>query len=334
MCVPWSVSCELGAPRCVLERTFVQESLISAGENGSASSLADLLQQTGMKFANAETKMNLYNVRLHLRLLRRFSFAVEDPSKPAHKNSALFFMERQEEIFGRRSHETQMQESARALDAFQVAVPDPQDLRIACENLHIVSLRGYSIKTLGRHTGETAKALVLYNKIPQALMPRFEKFAHLLKDFRSLMTFHEKYPFGRALDGAPSDTVKPTMPIYASEVLDKLMSEILWPLFTSKKHGSLTGGGGALGIPFVKDLLPTLEQMYSSELAAAAMRARLDAGESPQPVLTHVVTQQEADGLKKAYAKELVGGQGQSRKFPDGQAQKKIGRSASEKIGR
>lgn len=287
---------------------MIQESLVSTGQSGSAANIAEILSDAGLKFASAETKMNLYNVRLHMRLLKRFSMAVVDAANPSHTQSALYYMERNEEVFGRRTAETAMQESARALDAFQSALPDPSDLRIACENLHIVNLRGHSIKTLGRHTAEAAKALVLYNKIPQALLPRFERFSSLLTDYSSFKEFHTKYPVGRMLDGTVVETTaKPSMPIFASETMDKLMSDVLWPLFSFKKHAALSGGGGALGLPFVKDLLPQLEQMYSSEVSAATMKVQPaptpgSAAEDMSPV-----TEEEAASLRRVFLKDCSG---------------------------
>ena len=157
------------------------------GQNASAQGLADFLCTGGkVKFANNETNVNLCSVRCHMRLLRRFSMAVANPSQPQHHESALWYFGRNEEIFGRRAPETTLQESARNLDALQSAIPDLTDLRLASGNLHVMLLRGYTLKTSGRHTAETAKALVLYSKIPHALFPRFPKYAGLLGDFVSM----------------------------------------------------------------------------------------------------------------------------------------------------
>ena len=70
----------------------------------------------------SDSKMTIYNVRLHLRVLRRLSLAVVDVSKPTYEGSALFVFDRNEELWGRKSNKVVLQESAKNFDLFQ-AVP-------------------------------------------------------------------------------------------------------------------------------------------------------------------------------------------------------------------
>ena len=92
--------------------------LSTKGEPCAATNVMETLKET--KWANAETKMTLFNIRLHLRILRRLSVAVCDPINPSYKESALYYMERNEEVFGRRAKEVSLQESTKYFDAFQV----------------------------------------------------------------------------------------------------------------------------------------------------------------------------------------------------------------------
>lgn len=162
----------------------------------AATGLVEYMQQHKISFASSDTTMNVPNVRLHLRVLRRLSMAVADPANPAYVDSALFFFDRNEEIFGRKGQQTLLQESARTFDSFQSALQSLDELRLASENLHILLLRGCSIKMSGRGIAELARGLVLYSKVPQALLPRFPRYAEFLKDFQSLRVFHEKFPSG------------------------------------------------------------------------------------------------------------------------------------------
>ena len=70
----------------------------------------------------SDSKMTIYNVRLHLRVLRRLSLAVVDATKPTYEGSALFFFKRNEELWDRKSNKVALQESAKNFDLFQ-AVP-------------------------------------------------------------------------------------------------------------------------------------------------------------------------------------------------------------------
>ena len=79
-----------------------------------------LLKGTNMKWANAESRMNIYNIRLHMRVLRRLSMAVLDQGDPKYEESALAYFDKNEEIFGRKGKQVAvLQESTKALDAFQ-----------------------------------------------------------------------------------------------------------------------------------------------------------------------------------------------------------------------
>ena len=74
----------------------------------------------------------------------------------------------------------------------KAALPDMDDLRMACETIHIIYLRGQtSLKLGGRNISETAKALLMYHKIPKFLIPRFPIYQINLKDFDSLRVLNE-----------------------------------------------------------------------------------------------------------------------------------------------
>ena len=252
--------------------------------------------------------MTVSNIRLHLRILRRLSLAVLDPSSPAYPESALYFFDRNEEIFGRKAPQVLLQESTRTFDCFQSALPNLDDLRMAATNLHILLLRGYNVKMSQRGIGELAKGLVLYSKIPAALIPRFPKYTDLLAHFVDFKTFHLKYPVNLSLEGTAVDDC-PEYPVFASESLDKMLNEVLVPLYTFKKHSGVLGGGAPLSIAWVKAILPELEQIYAQECARESMSLsgtkstagvdNLQESESSVPV-----TDEEAKELEGLYEKK------------------------------
>ncbi len=85
---------------------------------GSAQHVVDFLKST--TWANKDTTLTVYTVRQLLRIIRRFSLAVLDQSNPTYGQSGLYYLERNEEIFGRKRKEVVLQESAKYLDSFQV----------------------------------------------------------------------------------------------------------------------------------------------------------------------------------------------------------------------
>lgn len=273
----------------------------------AATSLSDYLTKYNIKWADNETKMTVQNIRLLLRILRRLSLAVVDESKPSYEDSALYFFDRNEEIWGRKQVEVQLQENARSLDTFQAAIPNLDDLRDASEALHVLLLRKANLKLTGRGVADLAKGLVLYNKIPRALAPRFPRYQNLLNDFRTLRQFHTKYPFGLLLDGTEAGDC-PDLPVFAAESLDKLTSEILFPLFQGKKHSSILGGGAPLGVSFVKALLPDLELLYNQETASEGMRSSAAVATSTPAQgdadMATPVTLEEAKELENVFAKK------------------------------
>ncbi|CAJ1443165.1 unnamed protein product, partial [Effrenium voratum] len=219
---------------------------------------------------SAATALMDYNGPLPHHVGQRLSLAVLDPSSPAYPESALYFFDRNEEIFGRKAPQVLLQESTRTFDCFQSALPNLDDLRMAATNLHILLLRGYNVKMSQRGIGELAKGLVLYSKIPAALIPRFPKYTDLLAHFVDFKTFHLKYPVNLSLEGTAVDDC-PEYPVFASESLDKMLNEVLVPLYTFKKHSGVLGGGAPLSIAWVKAILPELEQIYAQECARESM---------------------------------------------------------------
>ncbi len=194
-----------------------------------------------------------------------------------------------------------MQESVRALDSFQSALPSNSELRSATETFHIMLLRGYSIKLAGRQVTEQVKALSLYHRIPASLIPRFPKHATALEDFMTLKQFHDKYPVGFKLDGEPITDDVPLFPIHAHESLDRLVQEILLPLLLYKKHSSLVGSGLAtpLSIGFIKEILPELEQACISENAISTPASASQNDETVE--LDKPVSQEEGEHLKQQF---------------------------------
>ena len=138
------------------ELTHLMESARQSGLTGSAQDVETML--SNIKWAREDTTMHVMNIRLHLRVLRRLSTAVKDPLHPAHIDSALCWFERNEEVFGRKTVSTSIQESPRFLDAFCTALPDSNMLQEAAENLHIALLRGHVVKG-GKNVADWARAL-------------------------------------------------------------------------------------------------------------------------------------------------------------------------------
>lgn len=125
-------------------------------DGGSAQAVISLLLDKKIKFASTETTMTLHHVRTHLRILRRASMAVSDSANPAYEFSGLYYLDRNEEVFGRRVQEVTFQESVKYLDSFIAAVSDAGELRSTLETVHYLLLRGVHLKLTGRSTTETA----------------------------------------------------------------------------------------------------------------------------------------------------------------------------------
>lgn len=284
---------------------------MSTGKKGSAPEVVDLL--SSLTFASNETTMSLKNVRLHLRIFRRLSLAVENQAQPAYEGSALWYFDRNEELFGRRSAEAGLQESTRWLDAFQASLVDLSDLQVAAKNLHILLLRGTVLKLCGRQVTEHARALVLYTRVPQALLPRFPVYKPMLESFEDLEAFHKSWPAGLHPDGTAVDTsAVPAYPIFAQESLEKLVQEVLLPTLQGKRHNALMSGGPALAVQYVKDALPELERLYAVETAPAMAKTgnRRPAGETNDGGREEdddsdvgVISEEEGAALLKEYKK-------------------------------
>jgi hypothetical protein len=95
--------------------------------------------------------MQIDTIRRHMRIIKRVASAVEDPNEPAYAHSALYYFERNEELWGRKAPQVTLQESIRYFDAFQAALPEQEDLRSASEVLHILMLRGHTPKFTARN---------------------------------------------------------------------------------------------------------------------------------------------------------------------------------------
>ena len=102
--------------------------------------------------------MTLHNIRTHMRIVRRASHACVDPTDPKHMHSALYYWEQMESIFGRSATETRLTESLRAIDAFQAALPNNDDLRSAAEVVFVSTLRGVSLPWTTRDVASFARS--------------------------------------------------------------------------------------------------------------------------------------------------------------------------------
>jgi len=217
--------------------------------------------------------------------------------------SGLYYMDRNEEVWGRVHPNCILQENLRSLDLFVGTNPDPEDLRVTCEALHFVQLRGHTLKFSGRTCGDQAKALLMYSKIPKSLLPRFPQYATQLMDFEDIAKFHAKYPVNLHADGTVVRVACDEFPVFAQSSLDKLLTDVLVPLFTFKKHSGLHTGVAALSIPFVKELLPELEQLYKSETATIALgesKPRGDVHEDAASIL-EIISDEEGAKLLAAF---------------------------------
>ena len=94
----------------------------------SAVAVVNMFENGQTQWAGAESKMSIGNVRLHLRVLRRTSFAVLDQSQPKYNDSALYWLDRNEELWGRKGHQVAMQETSKSIDMFTSCIPDLSDL--------------------------------------------------------------------------------------------------------------------------------------------------------------------------------------------------------------
>ena len=117
-----------------------------------------------VQYASKETKVTPASVRMHLRVLRRLSTAVVDQANPVHENSGLFFLEKCQEFWGRRTPQTALNESVRQLDGFAAACADVNELQMACEAHFYMVLRGNVMKLSDRNVGGYSRACVLTMK--------------------------------------------------------------------------------------------------------------------------------------------------------------------------
>ena len=100
-------------------------------------------------------------------------------------------------------------------------------------------------------------------------VPRFSMYSKLLDDFATWKQFHKKYPVNRTFEGIPPSNLR-VLPPFAQESLERLINEILHPLYTFKKHTSLMGTNQALQLPFVSQVTCIL--LFPSGLAATELK--------------------------------------------------------------
>ena len=130
--------------------------------------------------------------------------------------------------------------------------------------------------------------------------------------FKSLRNFHAAFPCGLHDTGLPVKSAEQAeYPIFAQESLDKLVQDILIPLFTGKRMQSLMSQnqGQQLQLPFVKDVLPELERMYKLELSHSGLSANVGSSTSTMHVITEFddplepISEDEGQRLRKAHQK-------------------------------
>ena len=132
--------------------------------NGAATAVevAEVLES--VQCASKETKVTATSVRMHLRVLKRLSMAVADQANPVHEKSGLWYLEKCQEIWGRKTPQTALNGSVRQLDAFAAACVDSNELQMGCEAHFYLALRGNVTKLSDRTVGVYARACVLTMK--------------------------------------------------------------------------------------------------------------------------------------------------------------------------
>ena len=79
------------------------------------------------------------------------------------------------------------------------------------------------------------------NKIPAALIPRFEAFKDILKVFKTYHDFHNAFPSVRLLNGELCTQETPELPVIGQASLEQLVQTVLLPLYEGKRLSSLFG---------------------------------------------------------------------------------------------
>ena len=126
------------------------------------------------------------------------------------------------------------------------------------------ALLSRSSQAIGRSVPEQAKALALYNKIPKAVLERYPKNMVYLCEFQSLSTFHENFPIGLDMSGAPVES-KPAIPVITVDSADAIAQKILLPLYSFSRQQTMVGATSPLQTPFVKAELPSIDVLYRVE---------------------------------------------------------------------
>ena len=143
-------------------------------------------------------------------------------------------------------------------------------------------------------------------KIPMVLIPRFPSHNEFLCHFKTMVEFHKAYPLGKSVDGKdlPAEAVV-ELPIFGAESLDKLVNEILGPTMLGKRLTSFVNQNDPLTVPFVRDALSMIEQIYRLELAAMSLKVTSTSSGSGNSVATVTemldISKQEGDALEEKY---------------------------------
>ena len=157
---------EIGAERLGHSPLTKAREYVSIQETLGGVSASDVSESlVGVKFANKASEVTPQGARMHLRVLRRFSLAVADEVNPAYEKSGLYYLEKCQEIWGRRTPQTALNENIRHLDAFQAGALDLSDLQIACETHFHILLRGNNVNIKEKSIAPYVRACILYTKV-------------------------------------------------------------------------------------------------------------------------------------------------------------------------
>jgi len=242
-----------------------EESLAREQKPCTAEAIELHMQKHNITPAKADRRITRKLCLLLLRILKRLSMSVENQQQPAYPRSALYFMDKLEDTFGRNCAETTWTDSHHVLDAMQSNVPSNDDLRIVCENLYVMQLRGARLKGTTRGVAEHIRSLLAIHRIPATLIPKLPKYKDVLKPFSSLTAYHTAFPAILDMNGEPVTAIEPDT--FAQDSLTKLTLEILVPMYDGKKMQALSSTGISIltDYQFVSEVFPEVERLYALE---------------------------------------------------------------------
>ncbi|MDA8584051.1 hypothetical protein N9L68_07440, partial [bacterium] len=108
-----------------------------------------------------------------------------------------------ESYWGRLGAQVAVQENPKTFDSFISAITSASMLRLVSETFHVMLLRGLTMKVSSRDAIELAKSIAIACKIPRALTDRYPMHSEHIQVFKTLRSFHDKFPVGTHFDGTP-----------------------------------------------------------------------------------------------------------------------------------